>query len=171
MSKREQITLLIEEYIGKFLVDDETVLSVADIRKWPAVDSLCENHDSANICKAMQAVKYGKCYAGGEENSSSFKMFFTRKFQNVKTEDISSENEMQENVQLTDWEYALRVRQYAHIHYWKCGQLWKKHKVKQDNAIISVYPTYEIANTNAEKTLKKIRTCPFCLNNKNITEI
>jgi len=95
MSKKEQITLLIEEYIGKFLVDDEIVLSVSDIRKWPAVDALCENHDSANICNAMQNVKYGKWYISGKIGSTTYTMMFTRKIINTKTEGFTVEPEMQ----------------------------------------------------------------------------
>ncbi len=56
MTKREEITHCIEEYIEKY-VADEIILSFKEIRKWPIVDRICEDKDPANICNAMDAVK------------------------------------------------------------------------------------------------------------------
>lgn len=165
MSKKEQIISFIEDFISNY-VEDEIILSVADIRKWPCVAELCENHDSANICNAMKSVKYGKYYVGGVVDSTSFKMYFTKRFQNVKTEDFVSKDEMDKSVILTGWKYVVRKKSYAHIHISNCGQLWKHSEIKLDNAIINIYPTQEIAVKNAELTKKEIRLCPFCIKNK-----
>lgn len=166
VSKREQITLVIEDFIGKFVTDDEIILSVADIRKWPIVDSLCENHDSANICKAMKLVKYGKCYIDGIEDSSSFKMLFTRKVQNIQTEDFFSKTEMENAITKTGWKYVLRVKEKAHIHFAGCAYLWKNSPIKTGNSSYhyDIYPTKEIALANAARKRKvgKIKNCPYC---------
>lgn len=166
MNKREQITLAIEEFIGKFSIDDEITLSVADIRKWPAVDELCENNDSANICKAMQKVKYGKSYVGGVEDSSSFKMLFTRKFQNTRTEDFFSKQEMEAAIEKTGWKYVLRIKDYAHIHFAGCKHLWSKSPIKTGNSSYhyDIFPSKEIAMINAakERGTEKIKICPDC---------
>ena len=78
MTKREEITHYIEEYIEKY-VADEIVLSVKEIRKWPIVDSICENSDSANICKAMDAVKkYRFEYVAGIQGSTTYTLKYIR---------------------------------------------------------------------------------------------
>ncbi len=78
MTKREEITHYIEEYIEKN-VADEIVLSVKEIRKWPIVDSICENSDSANICKAMDAVKkYRYEYVTGIQDSTTYTLKYMR---------------------------------------------------------------------------------------------
>ena len=56
MSKREQITQIIETYIKDYCPKDKHTLTVGEIRKWPAVDRLCENTDYANICSAMDKI-------------------------------------------------------------------------------------------------------------------
>lgn len=162
MTKQEQIVLLIEEFISKY-VRNEIILSVSDIRKWPCVDDLCEKHDSANICKAMKKVKFEKSYVSGIEDSTTYKMLFTKKFQNVKTENFISKDELEKSVNLTGWQYVLRIRNKAHIHVATCNHLWKHSDIKLDDAYISIYPTFDIAKNNAEKTLKEIRVCPFCI--------
>ena len=60
MSKREQITQIIEDYITNYCPKDKHTLRAGEIRKWPAVDRLCENLDMANICNAMDAVSIQK---------------------------------------------------------------------------------------------------------------
>ena len=60
MNKREQITQLIETYIKDFCPKDKHTLKAGEIRKWPAVDRLCENLDMANVCNAMDAVSIEK---------------------------------------------------------------------------------------------------------------
>ena len=60
MSKREQITQIIEDYINNYCPKDKHSLKAGEIRKWPGVDRLCENLDMANICKAMDAVSIKK---------------------------------------------------------------------------------------------------------------
>lgn len=56
MSKREEITQLIETYIKDFCPKEKHTLTAGEIRKWPAVDKLCENTDFANICSAMDKI-------------------------------------------------------------------------------------------------------------------
>lgn len=165
MSKREQITLAIEEFIGKFTANDEIILSVADIRKWSIVDELCESKDSANICNAMKAVKYGKCYIDGAEDSPSFKMLFTKKFQNTRTEDFFSKLEMEEAIKKSGWKYVLRVKQNAHLHFAGCSQLWKSSPIKIGNSSYhyDIYPTEEIARKNAERLGRpNVLCCKYC---------
>lgn len=75
MTQKEQITSFIEEYLEKF-VKDEIELTVGEIRKWPVIDKICENQNSANICKAMNAVKYEHTYISGIEDSTTYKMLY-----------------------------------------------------------------------------------------------
>lgn len=77
MTQKKQITLFIEEYLEKF-VKDEIELTVGDIRKWPVVDTICENQNSANICKAMNDVKYEHTYMSGKEDSTTYKMLYKK---------------------------------------------------------------------------------------------
>lgn len=60
MNKREQITLLIEDYIKNYCLKDKHTLKAGEIRKWSAVDKLYENLDLANICNAMDSVSIKK---------------------------------------------------------------------------------------------------------------
>lgn len=77
MTQKEQITLFIEEYLEKF-VKDKIELTVNEIRKWPIVDRICENQNSANICQAMKDVKYEHKYLSGEEDSTTYKMLYKK---------------------------------------------------------------------------------------------
>ena len=73
-SKKERITGYIEEYLEKF-VKDKVTLTAGKIRKWPAVDKLCDNTDAPNICNAMKSVnKYRSEFIDGVDGSTSFKM-------------------------------------------------------------------------------------------------
>ena len=72
-AKKEQISSLIEEYIEKF-VQDEVSFTAGEIRKWPAVDKVCENTDAPNICNAMKSVKQEFEIVGGKDGSTSFKV-------------------------------------------------------------------------------------------------
>lgn len=56
MNKREEITQLIETYIKDYCPKDKHILTAGEIRKWPAVDRLCENSDYANVCSAMDKI-------------------------------------------------------------------------------------------------------------------
>lgn len=74
-TQREKITKLIEDYVLNY-IKDEVVLSVSDIRTWPAVDKLCQNHNSANICKAMKQSNVKKEFIAGKEDSTTYTMRF-----------------------------------------------------------------------------------------------
>ena len=60
MNKREQITLIIEDYIQNYCPKDKHTLKAGGIRKWPAIDKLCENLDIENICNDVDAVTIKK---------------------------------------------------------------------------------------------------------------
>ena len=60
MSKREQITQIIENYIKNECPKDKHTLTALEISKWEAVKDLCKNKDFANICNAMDAVSIQK---------------------------------------------------------------------------------------------------------------
>lgn len=78
MTKREEITHYIEEYIEKY-VADEIILSFKEIRKWPIVDRICEDKDPANICNAMDAVKkYRFEYVTGIQGSTTYTLKYIR---------------------------------------------------------------------------------------------
>lgn len=78
MTKREEITHCIEEYIEKY-VADEIILSFKEIRKWPIVDRICEDKDPANICNAMDAVKkYRFEYVTGIQGSTTYTLKYIR---------------------------------------------------------------------------------------------
>lgn len=77
MTQKEQIISFIEEYLEKF-VKDKIELTVGDIRKWPVVDRICKNQNPANICKAMNAVKYEHTYISGREDSTTYKMLYKK---------------------------------------------------------------------------------------------
>ena len=73
-SKKELIKKYIEEYLKKF-VKYKVTLTAGEIRKWPAVDELCDNTDAPNICNAMKSVnKYRSEFIDGVDGSTSFKM-------------------------------------------------------------------------------------------------
>ncbi len=74
MNKREQITKLIEDYIEKYAKGEEVILNEKDIRAWPAVDKLCENQNPANICNAMNAVKFQHEKIEGNPDSTTYTM-------------------------------------------------------------------------------------------------
>ena len=56
MNKREQITLVIEDFIKNYCPKDKHTLKAGEIRKWPAVDRLCENLDWRTY--AMPRIQY-----------------------------------------------------------------------------------------------------------------
>lgn len=60
MTKREQITKIIEDYICNKCPKNKHTLTALEIRKWPEVAALCDNKDYANICNAMDAVSIEK---------------------------------------------------------------------------------------------------------------
>ena len=123
MTKQEQITVYIDNYISNY-VEDEIVVSVAEIRKWPCVADLCENHDSANICKAMKGVKYGKWYISGENDSSSFTMMYTRNVKNRELEGFLTKTEMNQAVSEINAKYVTYQNNDFKIHYPDCHHLF-----------------------------------------------
>ena len=123
MTKQEQIVAYIEQFISNY-VDDEIILSVSDIYKWPCVAALCERHDSANICKAMQKVKYGKWFISGKNDSSSYTIMFSRNIQNAKTEDYSSESEIKKAITEIDAKYVTYKNNQMKIHYADCPHIF-----------------------------------------------
>lgn len=76
--KYEKIAKLIEDYLqSKRGVVNEIELSALEIRKWPEVAKLCENHCYPNVCRAMNAVKlFPSSYVKGKEQSSTYTMKF-----------------------------------------------------------------------------------------------
>ena len=42
MTKREQITQIIENYINNYCPKDKHTLTAVELRKWPEVDALAE---------------------------------------------------------------------------------------------------------------------------------
>lgn len=160
MSKKEQITIAIEDFIGKFVTDDEIILSVADIRKWPIVDALCENHDSANICKAMKLVKYGKWYISGANDSSAYTMMFSRSIQNSQTEDFSNEPEIKAAIAEIDAKYVTYQNNEMKIHYPDCPHIF--HNGGGCDGFYTIHLTYKSAKRYADLKDPKNWNCKDC---------
>ncbi len=78
MNKREQITKLIEDYIEKYAKGEEVILNEKDIRAWPAVDKLCENQNPANICNAMDAVRFQHELVDGVHGSTTYTLKYKK---------------------------------------------------------------------------------------------
>lgn len=78
MNQREQITKLIEDYIEKYAKGEEVILNEKDIRDWPAVVKLCNKKNPANICNAMDAVKFQHEKIEGDPSSTSYTLKYIK---------------------------------------------------------------------------------------------
>lgn len=76
MTKREQITQIIEDYIINRCPKDKHSLTALEIRKWPEVDVLCINKSYANICNAMDAISIQKTITNNTPASTTHEITF-----------------------------------------------------------------------------------------------
>ncbi len=76
MTKREQITKLIETYIKYLCPKDKHTLTAGEIRKWHAVAVLCKNTDMANICNAMDAISIKKEITNSTPDTTTHEITF-----------------------------------------------------------------------------------------------